>query len=263
MAIDFDKLILKSIERVHAYSREDSSLLFLMDQIKNGTIANSNDTVYAEGKQGVRLGAFDRNKAANFTASNGYVIASALATQLGSEVEVAGNDNKFIVHEVEYVKTTQESATTVTLKNTPVTGSVKFIYEAQGDLTQGTKYGVATQASETAFAISGSTITLPTKTWSVGDTFIVCYEREVTVGKQIINSGDKYSGDVYLVIDMLAEDPCSGVSYLVQLIMPKAKVSGNFSIDIGDTPAEHPIEAESMLDVCSTEKELYRIVIAE
>lgn len=233
-----------------------------MDQIKNGSIENSNDTVYSEGKQGVRLSAIDRNKSEKFSCTNGYVVASVMASQLGTTVDTATTDNKFVVRDVEYL-TVGSNATEVTLSKTPIADSVKYIYKANKDNTQGEKFGVGTAASSDKFAISGNKITLPTDKFTENDVVIVVFDREVTSGKQIINSGDNYTGECYLVIDVLAEDPCSGVMYLAQHIMPKAKISGNFSISVGDNPAEHPMEAESMLDPCSLNKELSRWVIVE
>lgn len=257
---NFDKIIIETIERVHAYSRSDSRLLYMMDEIKNGTFEHSGDTIYAEGNRGVKLSAFDRNKAVKFTCTNGYVVASALASQLGTEVETASDDNKFVVKAVEYLTTTD--GTTVTLNNTPVTGSVKYIYKANTDNTQGQGYSVGATSGADAFSITGSKITLPTGAFNAGDVVIATYDREVSVGKQIDNVADKSVDDVYFVVDMLGHDPCTDETFLVQAIMPKAHMSGTFSLEIGENPAEHNLEVDSLLDPCSTDKKLYRIVIA-
>ena len=61
---------------------------------------------------------------------------------------------------------------------------------------------------------------------------------------------------------MLGEDPCTKEDFLVQATMPVADLSGSFSISVGDNPAVQKIEATAMQNVCSTNKELFTIVIA-
>lgn len=94
---DFDKMIIESIDEVYCFDKESDALLFYFDQVREGEITSESDVVYAEGRQGVQLAAFDRNKTAGFTCENGYVQAGALAVQLGSNL--ATGETEFEVME--------------------------------------------------------------------------------------------------------------------------------------------------------------------
>lgn len=269
LTFDFDKLVLESIEQVHAYKQSTGELLFLMDEIKNGTITSGSEIVYAQGKNGVNLAAFDRNKTAGFSCSNGYVVASALAYQYGSAVEKASATNKFTIREVEYITVgavADTVNTTITLSYTPTATSPKFIYAANSDMSQGTQYArVASSATAEQFTITGSVITLPTGgAWTADSVVIVPYDREVTVGKRIKNEADKFPDEFKLVVDILASDPCAGGSkYLVQLIGEKAKSTASVELAIGDNVAEHALDIQFMSNPCNTDKTYFTVVCAE
>lgn len=254
---DFDKLIIKSIEEVFGFSKSTGELSFAFDQIKSGEFNGDNETVYAEGKQGVQLAALKRKKTTGFTCENGYVIASALAAQLGTTVEEASETNKLRVQRQAYLDVTDD---TITLEDTPVNNTIKYIYQLNADQTK-----KATFALTTDFTVEGKTITLTeTAKAKVGDnkTFLVIYDTDVTIGKRIVNDGESYAETVKLVVNMLGEDPCTHASYLIQATMPSADVSGKFTIGVGNDPAVHNFEANALLDVCSQNKELITFVIA-
>lgn len=249
----FDKLVIKSIEELYAFSISTGELRFAFDQMKSAELSGDNETVYAEGKQGTTLASLKKKKSAKFSAENGFVVASALATQLGSDVEDASSTSKIRVQRQEYIELA--SGTTLTLTDTPVEGSVKYIYLLNADMTKN-----KTLTLTTDFTVSDKTVTLK-ETPETG-TYLVIYDTDVSVAKRIINDGEKFSESVKLVINMLGEDPCTKEDFLVQTTIPVADLSGSFSLSVGDNPAVQKIEATAMLNVCSTNKELFSIVIA-
>lgn len=274
---DFDKMIIESVDEVMGFSRKTSELLFQFDQIKSGELKSENDTVYAEGRQGVQLAAFDRNKTAGFSCENGYVVASAIAKQLGTDVVTATAQDKLTIQNVDKFTVVMDgatlkikggasstAATTGTLSATPVTGSFPFLYRIGSDNSVIGKYVLDdTAASATEFIFTGTTLTPPTdSTLEEGDVLMAIYDSEVSVGKKLVNSGDKFTAAVKLVINLVAQDPCTSEKYLMQVIMPNAKISGAFTLSAGDNPAVHNFEASALLDVCSAEKELFSIVMA-
>ena len=339
---DFDKMIIESIDEVMAYDRGTGELKFWFDQIKSGELTSDAEVVYAEGRQGVQLAAFDRNKTAGFTCENGYVLASAIATQLGSDVIVAEDTDggRLTIQVQDYFV---QASGTDTIKRTdgtaaaaqgypfsaaPNTGTVKFVYQIGGDnsivkkfdmsaievtnelpdkatLTAddvGKKYilkstdtsgetpvvtytvkevydagtselhdydyrNVTITEDNEMFAVDAldeTNITLVSFLVDADETknYLAIYDTDVSIGKKIINRGDKFAGNVKLVINFVAQDPCDGNKYLMQAIMPNAKVSGSFSLSAGDDPAVQNFEATAMLDVCSIDKELFTIVMA-
>ena len=333
---DFDKMIIESIDEVTAYDRETGELIFTFDQVISGEITSESETVYAEGRQGIQLAAFDRNKTAGFTCENGYVQAGAIATQLGTEVRKAtahdkieyftGDgetkeftiekgvtvtavevDNKVIalttgytynkdtglitfvgtapdagksveiyytvpaeviVYDMTEVFEVTKGTTEVVLTNKVYEENsvpqVAYVYKLAPDGSKAKTYSYGAAASQTQFSVKVTagiaTVTLPTDvTATTGGKFLVQYKGEAEQGQEIINAGDKYSSNVRLVINFVAQEPCGSKKYLMQCVMPNAKVSGTFSLSAGDSPAVQNFEASALLDVCSVDKELFVI----
>ena len=57
------------------------------NQLQDMTISNSVDTVYALGKNQVKLGGFSNNKAVNITATSGMYSGDILALSSGASVD--------------------------------------------------------------------------------------------------------------------------------------------------------------------------------
>lgn len=260
---DFDKMLFKKINKAWGLSRATKELLFIVDQIKNGKIETSGEVTYVEGVQGAKLGSLNKSKDTKISWTNGYVNMSVLAQQYGSEIEHASESRTVEVPEIEFV-TVEGDATTITFAEgrTPVADSLKFIYKAQGDMTKGTGYSVGAEASATTFAVSGNTITLPTGVFEKGDTVIVPYDFETTTGIRLDDKADAFSDDIYLVVQFLAEDPCTGLSYLVNHVTPKATVTNSVALEVGENGAEHAFEATGMVNPCSIDKTTSYLVLA-
>lgn len=273
---DFDKMIIESIDEVIAYDRATDEMLFMFDQIISGEITSEFETVYAEGRQGIQLAAFDRNKTAGFNCENGYVQAGAIAAQLGTAVEKGGT----ITYEVTEAFELKKGEATATLNQLPVIEDenvprVKYVYILSTDGSKKATYKLGTSASvnDKTFtatytaAVEGEsatpasvTVTIPSDLTANGSVkILVQYDAETTVGQKIINAGDKYSNNVRLVINFVAQEPCGGNKYLMQCEMPNAKVSGNFSLSVGDSPSVQNFEATALLDACSINKTLFEI----
>lgn len=266
---NFDKMIIESIDEVMGFDKETGDLLFWFDQIKSGELTSENETVYAEGRQGVQLAAFDRNKTAGFSCENGYVVASALASQLGSEVVVASATKKLTIQVMDKFTIDKNGAVT-RIDPIPASGEETYLSADPKDVTKVKGFVIGSDNTKIAtydLAVSGQSgkyVFADTghDDGGEGHTLLVVYDTEVTTGKQIINSGDKFNSNVKLVINFVAQEPCGGKKYLMQCIMPNAKASATFNLSAGDDPAVHNFEATALLDICSVNKELFTITMA-
>ena len=269
MSVNSQKYIVQNIEAISAYDLEDGSLLFRADDLKSATMTNEQETVYATGKNGVKIGSADRNKASRFTAENGSIVDGILAAQVGTNVEIA-EEATVVPDYFEVLTVSAGSGSTLEAKTTykaaGATGSeIKYIYERNSDGTTGKKYPIAASASETEFAYNPDTqvITLPTTGFKAGDDIVVLYDITVTSGaKHIQNREDRYSATVRAVFDIFAKDICTEKSYLGKIIYPKGKVSGNFELAFGDDPSVQSLEIEALSGGCSgTTKVLWDMYI--
>lgn len=257
MADVLGKLVVERIEEIYAFDPATDDLLWILDEPTEGSLSQEQETVWAEGKGGRRLYGLDRNKTVSMTATNGYLVVSALQSQVGGDLIQMTDDNKVVVPVIEYVPA---AAGTLTLEYTPVDGSVKKINVANSDLTQGKKY------DSTAFTVDGKTITLGNSV-DEGDktaTYIVAYERECSNGFVITNDSDTYAGNAKVIYVILCHDACDlNKKYYTELEFPNAKVDGNFTLDISGDAVVQELNIEAMADVCSKDKRYFNWYIIE
>lgn len=251
------KYIVQNIEAISAFDLESGALLFRADDLKSGTMTNEQETVYATGKNGVKIGSGDRNKASRFTAENGSIVDGILAAQVGSEVETSEEatvvPDYFDVLEVTGTEPAELKAKT-TYKATGTKGAeIKYIYERNSDGTTGKKFAINSAAGTETFSYDPETqtISLPTQGFKAGDTIVAVYDISVKGAKHIQNREDKFSATVRAVFDIFAKDICTEKSYLGKIIYPKGKVSGNFELAFGDDPSVQNLEIEALSGGCS------------
>ena len=258
MADLLGKLIIERVEDVTALDPATDKLMFIMDEPTKGSLESAMETVWAEGKGGRRLYGLDKNKTAKFTCSNGYLVLAALQAQVGGNITEIGQDG-VSAPVIEYITPVSGK---LTLTYTPVAGSLKFIYEANSDLTQGTSYELGEDAAA-QFSISGSSVTLPTSA-SLTAVYIAVYDRKATAGFVITNDSEQYAKNAKVIFTILCHDACDlNTKIYTKLIFPNAKIDGNFTLDISGDAVVQELSIEAMADVCSVSKLYWNWIVCE
>lgn len=244
MALDFDNLVIDRPLRVRMQDKSTGELMYMVDQIKDATLTNGAEQVFITGSAGVRLATLNRNKTTSFSFNNGLVSMSMLASQTGSDRELASSVNKIKTPAFEVIKVgTSDGSTvntTITLKNVPVGiegAEIPFIYILQKDNSLGQKFAIGVSASSTAFALNPETktITLPTGAGITAETQIaVDYEYMAESAIRVVNRGDVYGKSGRVIVELLLRDICDqNKLYYSQLILPNASASGQFEFAFG------------------------------
>lgn len=206
-----------------------------------------------------------RAKRATFSATNSLFHTGLLAAQYGTEVQVSTANDKIVDYTYEILTIPaagQENAGTVTLKNTPK-DAVKYIYSiVDGEV--GTAYEVGTEVSATKFAISGTTITVPTGL--TGKVFVeYTYEAAADKAIKISNKGSKFPETCSAVIYAYFKDKCNdNTVYSGKIVAEKAKLNPE-QIEIALTSTgKHSFELQFFKDYCDEDNdELFSIIVSE
>lgn len=256
MAFDINNFVIDRVVRGVALSQKDQSVLFSINQIQNASLQCSSESSDAVDAMGTPIATFYRAKSAEFSAENALFDMNLMATQLGTTKKVASGSSKITVPAMESFTA---SGTSYTLKHTPKAAPTE-IYALNDDSTFGTKFTKATNASATAFAASGSTITLPTGLATGTDLFVM-YEYETENAVEVLNSATEFPVGVKFVMEVLGCDVCDQTNLIyAYVIFPNFKLSPDFDWSIA-TDGTHPFSGRAQQDYCDKDKRLFYIVI--
>ena len=255
------KYALKKMRRMRVYDIASGEHRVTLNDFKTAQFTGSQETVYANGSDGVHLAAFDIGKTAAFNGTNGTIDSGYIAMQVGSdEIEVTGGNEIMIRAEL-----VTSDGTKVSLPHKAVGdvgNEIGYIYAADVNGLPGDSYTQAATASATAFAYAADTkeITLPTNKFKAGDTVIVDYYPKFSKYKKINNDGDKFSMTGKVIIDAWFTDLCSQTDVPLMVVMESGKISGELDLSFGDQAAVQNVAVEAVTSACiGASKNLWKL----
>ena len=241
MAFTIDGIVIDRIQMGIA-EKTDGTPLYVLTQLTDATINVTAESKEAKDANGTLIKTFYTGKTGKFTANNAILDFNLMAEASGTPKQVASGSSKIVMPGV---KTVKVGETSVELKGAKE-GTVRVIgVSGSGSLVK--NYTKDTDASETAFSITGTTLKLPTDTTPVE--FVVKYEREVESG---MGEAVKYA---FLDKSFSAEDLTGDIENLVfKCVEIKNKIvqkdefekrplSGRKLLNLGHTVG-HALEAE-------------------
>lgn len=253
--IDVSKLIITEIDQITCFNNA-GELEFIMDELQDATINNTQEKVDITGKGGRKISSLKRNKAVTVSATNGLIVGGALAAQTGSDVETGS----FKVRKTEILTVTDNSAT---ITGTPVgtTGAeIGYAYKVNANGSLGQKFEQDATASATGkFAYTTKKITFFEGDLEDGSQVAVFYDEEVQSAK-ISNDSEKYSKVLKMYVDVTLQDNCDNLFH-GQFIIRRADFSGEFDLTFGADPSVHAIEAESLAGGCTGSTNLWDLIV--
>ena len=244
MSVNVKDITITELDKITGFDIATGNFLFLMDELQNASIAQGQETVDITGKQGRKLNSLKRNKTVTISGTNGMVSGGVLEMQTGGEFENKATE----VAWTDYL--TVGTDTKTTYKAIGTSGAeIKGLYLKNDDGTLGTKLEQAASAAAGKFAYDPSTKALTFHTdVAAGTEIAVFYDRKIQADV-LANESDHYSKKCTLYIDAIGEDKCANI-YRVQIYVPKADFSGEFTLEMGDNQTVHNFEAEALSGAC-------------
>ncbi|RKJ79683.1 hypothetical protein D7X33_07335 [Butyricicoccus sp. 1XD8-22] len=255
----FEQFIADSMKRVSVFDLSNNDLLFMATQIQDGSLSGTVDQQEITGMNGIVIARLDRSKGASVSWTNGLIVTNGIAAQAGAEITDASDEAPIVAPAIELVELKTE--TTATLPSTPVGTNVK-IYKVSKTGGQGEQLAFAPAAEKGKFAIDGAEITFADGEFAKGDKFYAIYDYEATSGTKISNKSDSFTKSVKVIAEIIVRDVCDDTVYISKLVFPRAKLSGDFEISLGEA-ANHPFEAQALTDLCGTDQTLWNWFIVE
>lgn len=253
--VNIADLTITSLETITAFDTTGTTLKFVLDELQSATIAQSQDETEITGKQGRRISTLKRNKAITISGTNGLISHGLLEVQTG----VSFAEGATTVSWTDYL-TVQSNEATTSWKAIGTAGSeILECYIKNNDGTIGTELTQDSTAAAGKFAYAPATKKLTFSNIPNGSEVVVIYKRNITA-QSLKNLSDKFSGKLQLYIDALAEDKCANV-FRVQIFVPKADFTGNFSLEMGDNQTVHEFEATALAGACGGTDTLFTYTV--
>lgn len=268
MAI-YDTLIIDRVKRGTLFDKTTGLVKCTVNQITDPSLEVNGEIVYTTDAVGSRIAGFDRQKTAKFSASNTQIDLGLMAAQFGNDKLLATSEAKIKSPICEVITVGATGAvvnTSITLAQTPSTGSVKYIYRLNPDKSIGSTYVLDdTEVSATEFTISAKIITLPTPAGGdavkATDLFAIWYYYDASEAIKIASTAESISMGGLFDLELLLCDYCDpSIKFAGHLIFPSVKFDPSFSLTLNNEGA-HAFSFESLLDNCSNDKEMFHFII--
>lgn len=255
--MNIQDITITSLETITAFDITTGNFMFVLDELQNATISQTQEKTDITGKQGRKLNSLKRNKAVTVSGTNGLVSGGLLELQTGGEFE-----NKVTtVMWTDYITVSGNAATTSYTGVGTAGNEIESVYVKNSDGTLGATLTQDAAVAAGKFTYNPSTKTLAFNEGEIADgTEIVVYYLRQIQADVLENLSDNYSGKCALYIDAFAEDKCANV-YRIQFYIPKADFNGEFSFEMGDNQSVHAFEAESLSGACGTSGALWTYTI--
>lgn len=267
---NYNDLMITSLDTITAYGVTDGAFLFVLDELQNATINQTEEKSDITGKGGRKLTSLKRNKAVTVSGNNGTLSTGLLKSQTGGSM----TEKSTYVQWIDHIKASANSSATTTYKAAGTAGDeIQAVYIKNADGTLGTKLTQDSSVGVGKFTYDNTTGVLAFNSTTTGEgqsavttyevpkdtELVVFYQRQITAA-YMQNESDKFSGKAQLYIDATAEDKCANL-YHVQFYIPKADFNGEFSIEMGNDQSVHAFEAEALAGGCATGGTLWSLAV--
>lgn len=244
--IKVSDLLITSLETIMACNINGGVFRFMMDELQNATIANTQANDALTGRGGRTIGQLKRNKSVTVSGTNGMVSLGLVEAEIGSE----GENKVTTVKVPDYVTSAADAAVTTYVAVGTVGNEIGEIYVKNSDGTVRVTLTQDATASAGKFAYDPATKAITFEAGEVADNeeLVMYYKRQIQADV-LTNISDNYSEKLELYVDALAEDKCKNI-YRVQFFIPYADFSGNFELAMGDSQTNHGFEATSLASAC-------------
>lgn len=250
-----DNFTITSLDRIHAYDRVTKKGEFLVTELQNTTISNTEETVDITGKGGRLLKQIKRNKAVSVTGASALLSGDLMGAQTGSE-QTYSTSYKARIPDI--ITVTAADVTAGKVKTTFVAAGTAGseildvrVMSDNGGLIKNTWTQASTAAAgKYAYDPATRELSFPTDaSITAGQKIVVMYDYTVT-GSKVVNESDVFGKTLYLVIDCTGVDACDN-EYKCQFIVYRAQFSGEFDIELGGDQTIQNFSANSLVDTCA------------
>ena len=227
------------------YDKVTGEPVLTLDTLKMSSMEATAETVYATGGSGAnRLLGWDFGRTVVFNLQDALLNPQTIAMQAGTELKrekAVIKTRETVLSEIVPAGEGDPTHVQIELKRTPLASGI-FVFKTSNGVNQNEK--VSLENAE----IANKKITLPIEVLNAGERVVVHYRFEtVKDAETIIIDSNKFAGFYEGVGDMIWRNETTGVDELVQIQIPKLKLSSSFTLTM--QPDGDPAVFDTNIDV--------------
>ncbi len=253
--VNINDIIITSLETINAFDCVTGAYKFTLDELQSATIAQTEEKSEVTGKGGRKLSNIKRNKAVTVSGDSGLVSGGLLEIQTGGEFKNGATE----VMWTDYLTVSGNAASTGYKAVGTAGAEIDALYVKNSNGIIDKELTQASAAADGKFTYDPTKKALTFSGVADGTEIVVFYKRKITADT-LDNDSEVYSGKCALYVDALGEDKCANV-YRIQLYIPKADFSGEFSFEMSDSQTVHSFEAEALAGACGAGGKLWTYTI--
>lgn len=254
---DIKSAVINRFLRLTEVNLESGMVNWVLRNIENPNAEFTGESVDKTDERGILISRFDTSKGFTLSGESSKLELGLMASQLGTEVEVATADKKIKGEDFEIITIVDDGNTkTATMAYVPLT-TPAVVYTINKDKSLGEAIEVGT--AEGNAQIAGAVITMPST--YTGTRVGVLYQYETDEAVRVTDSSETFNKKAKYIAKILAEDVC-GVTAAVTIVISKGQLDNNFSLNL-TTEGTHPFSITAMTDYCSDEEELCYIIVGK
>lgn len=250
-------ITITSLDTITAFDIETGNYRFTLDELQNVTVSQGQEKTDITGKQGRKLSSLKRNKSVTISGTNGLMSCGLLELQTGTEFVNGPTEVLWVDYLT--VNSSHEATTQYTAVGT-AGAEIDALYLKNADSTLGAKLTQGVAAAAGVYTYTPSTKKLVFNSDVADKTEIVVYYKRKIVADVLKDYSDLYSEKCMLYIDATGEDKCAKI-YHLQIFVPKADFSGEFSLEFGDNQSVHAFEADALAGACGNRGEFFTYTV--
>ncbi len=254
---DIKSAVINRFLRLTEVDLESGMVNWVLRNIENPQAEFTGESVDKTDERGILIARFDTAKGFTLSGESSKLELGLMASQLGTEVQVASSTNKIKGEDFEIISVVEDAGVKkATMAYTPLT-TPSVVYTINKDKSLGDPIEVGT-ADDNA-KITDNVITLPAT--YTGTRIGVLYQYETDEAVRVTDSSETFNKNAKYIAKILAEDVC-GVTAAVTIVVSKGKLDNNFTLNL-TTEGTHPFSISAMKDYCSDEEELCYILVGK
>lgn len=258
-----NEVILEKIRAVEEYNIETGELEGRYTHIESPSLKTAAEGTAVTDAMGAEITTFYKAQTGTFDFTNSLHSIDLLASQFGSEKEIADDSNKIIMPVSETVTIADNKVVLKYVPVGPVGAEVKYVKVINENNEFGATYEVSATAGEGKFTIDASakTITLPEGT--TGKVF-VRYDKETSTAVKVTKASDGVPKAKSLLIHALFHNKCNtNIVYAGVILVPRAQIDPT-SVEVTLTAdGKHAASYKLQRNYCEEAGKLFEIIISE